>query len=459
MRSFFISGFFDSLDWRPLYFQESSVAHIVCSLCGLVSRNVLRLPCEHTLCSECHEESQRRGSTCPLDKESFAKENIVHLDISEGYILKRTVACGNAPNGCDFIGQASRLVDHYKQCSFHVVPCPRCQSSVLRTELVGHCKDGCSSASTTPVPIPYYINVNYDNLEITSSERKREMLKISEDLSRLQTSLNQWLEEVRTLEKNTNKELKDAMLKISDDLSGLHTSVEECQEDVEGCREDAREAARNSKEQLEAQLSRLSEQLVRIETQSFAAVNKELKVAIEDTMKTHMPQGLRAQYEELMNVTKSVSDYVLGNCANKEFHWYFKGWEDLKKSALETGLKSTDSPFLYLCGYNVCHNIKLKKKEGQTIVGMFMSIHQGVNDSKLEWPFSKTYKLGVIHPKDKAKRKIGKIDASKHSDEEYFQMPKQGGNRGYGATLTANELESEGFVNDDALHFFLRVEP
>ncbi|KAM7312224.1 RING finger protein 151-like [Ixodes scapularis] len=223
MRSTFISGFSDTLDWRPLYFQESSVANIVCSLCGVVSRNVVRLPCEHTLCSECHEESQRRGSTCPLDEESFADDNILHLDISGGYILNHTVACVNAPNGCDFIGQASRLVDHYKQCSFHVVPCPRCESSVLRTEIVGHCKDGCSSASTTPVPIPYYMNVNYDNLEITSSERKREMLKISEDLSRLQTSLNQWLEEVRTLEKNTNKELKDATLKISDHLSGLHT--------------------------------------------------------------------------------------------------------------------------------------------------------------------------------------------------------------------------------------------
>ncbi|CAN8015445.1 unnamed protein product, partial [Ixodes persulcatus] len=196
MRSFFISGFSDTLDWRPLYFEESSVAHNACSLCGLVSRIVLRLPCEHTLCSECHKESQRRGSTCPLDEESFADNNIVHLDISEGYILKRTVACGNAPNGCDFIGQASRVVDHYKQCTFHDVPCPRCQSSVLRTELVGHCKDGCSSASTTPVPIPNYVTVNYDNLEFTSSELKKEMLKISEDLSCVQTSLNQWFEAV-----------------------------------------------------------------------------------------------------------------------------------------------------------------------------------------------------------------------------------------------------------------------
>ncbi|KAM7311812.1 TNF receptor-associated factor 6-like [Ixodes scapularis] len=460
MRSTFISGFSDTLDWRPLYFQEFSVAHSACSLCDLVSRNVVRLPCDHTLCSECHEESQRQGSTCPLDEESFADNKTVHLDISEGYILKRTVACGNAPNGCDFIGQASGLLDHYKQCSFHVVPCPKCQSSVLRTELVGHCKDGCSSASTTPVPIPYFINVNYDNLEIISSELKREMFKISENLSCLQTSLNQWFEEVRTLEKSTNKELKDTTLKISDHLSGLHTSVEQCREDVEGCREDAREAARKTNEQLEAQSSILSEQLVRIETQGFAAANKELKVAIEDTVKTHMAEELRAQYEELMNVTKSVSACVLGFCGAKELHWYLKGWKDLKKSALDTGSVVTDSPLQYVCGYNVCIFIHVTEYKGQAWLWMNMRIHPGVNDSKLEWPFSKTYMLGVIHPKDKAKREIHVVNASKYSYSDSFQMPKLNGNPDNGLCFssTANTLEKEGFVNEDSLHCFLQVE-
>ncbi|XP_040063926.1 TNF receptor-associated factor 4-like [Ixodes scapularis] len=450
MRPIFISGFSDTLDWRPLYFEESSAAHNACSLCGLVSRNVLRLPCEHTLCLECHEESQRRGSTCPLDEEPFDDDNIVHLDISGGYMLKRTVACVNAPNGCDFIGQASRLVDHYKQCSFHVVPCPRCQSPVLRTELVGHCKGGCSSASTTPVPIPYYINVNYDHLEITSSELKREMFKISENLSFLQTSLNQWLEEVRTLDNNTSKELKDATLKISDHLSGLNSSLEQS-------REDGREAARNTKEQLESQSSRLSEQLDRIETKSFAAANKELKAAIEDTMKTHVAQELRAQSEELMN---GLSEYVLRYCGPMKFHWYFQGWEDLKKSALDAP-NNAFSPLQYVFGYNVGIFIRLRKEEGQMTLGLYMRIHPGVNDSKLEWPFSKTYTLGVIHPKDKAKRKIHQVDTSKHLDEASLQMPKQGGNLGLGKMnlSTANVLEAEGFVNDDALHCFLQVEP
>ncbi|KAM7282553.1 hypothetical protein ISCGN_002700 [Ixodes scapularis] len=167
MRSFFVSGFCDTLDWRPLHLQESSVAHAACSLCGLVSRKAARLPCDHTLCSICRQESERRGSTCPLDEKSFADDDIVQLDIPQGYIEKRTVACGNAPNGCDFVGPASMLLDHYKQCTFRVVPCPRCQSSVLRTELVGHYKDGCSSTSTAPTPIQKPATLNCDRTEGT----------------------------------------------------------------------------------------------------------------------------------------------------------------------------------------------------------------------------------------------------------------------------------------------------
>uniref|UniRef100_V5HQY5 Putative tumor necrosis factor receptor n=1 Tax=Ixodes ricinus TaxID=34613 RepID=V5HQY5_IXORI len=246
------------------------------------------------------------------------------------------------------------------------------------------------------------------------------------------------------------------MLKISYHLSGLHTSVKECQEDVEECREDAREAAKNTKEQLEALSSRLSEQLVRVVTRVFAAASKELKVAIEDTMETHMAQELGAQSEELMNVMKSVSDCVLGFRGAKEFHWYFKSWERSKDLSFLTGRQQKESPFLYVYGYNVCICSYLDINR----LYVCLCIQPGVNDSKLEWPFSKSYKLAVIHPKDKAKSRSFKFDASKYSDNPTFQMPKQGGNNGFGTTLsTANGLELEGFVNDDSLHFFLQVEP
>ncbi|CAN7978712.1 unnamed protein product [Ixodes persulcatus] len=116
-------------------------------------------------------------------------------------------------------------------------------------------------------------------------------------------------------------------------------------------------------------------------------------------------------------------------------------------------------PFLYVRGYRVCCVISLEKTNEHLNLGIHLIILPGANDSMLEWPFSMTYTLGVIHPKDKTKRKHFKIDASQNPD--CFQKPKGGGNDGRGthALSTANELERDEFVKYDSLHFFLQVEP
>ncbi|KAG0422017.1 hypothetical protein HPB47_002136 [Ixodes persulcatus] len=160
-------GFSDALDWRPCFSQEPIIDQSACTMCGVVSRKAVRLSCTHMLCSECHEKCVKRNSTCPLG-----------------------VACWNATSGCDFIGPTSSLLDHYRQCAFHVVSCLRCKSSVLRSVIAGHYKDGCSVSPTTPAPDKDPVNLTYGQIEQTSKELREATLQIFEEFHCLHTSLN-----------------------------------------------------------------------------------------------------------------------------------------------------------------------------------------------------------------------------------------------------------------------------
>ncbi|CAN7943359.1 unnamed protein product, partial [Ixodes hexagonus] len=246
------------------------------------------------------------------------------------------VACWNSPNGCNFAGPAFSLLEHYKDCAFHVVSCPRCHSAVPRSEIVGHCKDGCSVLAAGLGP-------NTDHIEKKSNE------------------------------------LKEALGKLSEEMSCLHTSLNHCREDV-------RSADERFKEQLEAHTATLSEYFSRFSTAcSYAIESRLIEVALDvsNAVKGHLAEELRAQKEHFLNATGSACRKVLSFTGQSGFHWYAEGWAARKVKALEGGQMVGESPAEYVCGYKVSCCIGIRKYEEleQSRILLALRLHCGEFDS------------------------------------------------------------------------------
>ncbi|KAG0437048.1 hypothetical protein HPB47_017622 [Ixodes persulcatus] len=203
--SFRVAGFLDILDWRPVLFQEPIIAQRACALCGVVYKKAVRLSCVHTLCLKCHAKCVDKGSVCPVDQEPFCEEDVEKLEVSVEYILKRKVACWNAPRGCCFIGSAANLLDHYKECHFSVVSCCLCHSSVSQGDILEHFKSGCSFHEATFEPAHNPTTQDLGEVTRACLEMKKAMGRIGEEIMSLKTSLNRCCEDIRATDATAMK--------------------------------------------------------------------------------------------------------------------------------------------------------------------------------------------------------------------------------------------------------------
>ncbi|XP_075744725.1 uncharacterized protein LOC142803494 [Rhipicephalus microplus] len=137
-------------NWRLTQFAATVPNSCVCSICGMIPKWLVKLPCSHALCPACHGLSSKKGSgLCPLDKQSFEITNSVTVHIDDSEVRSFKVYCWNEVHGCQYVGSMEHLLWHYEhECRFHVVECLRCHRTVLHNELLKHHENGCGATSS-----------------------------------------------------------------------------------------------------------------------------------------------------------------------------------------------------------------------------------------------------------------------------------------------------------------------
>ncbi|XP_077492938.1 uncharacterized protein LOC144104028 [Amblyomma americanum] len=140
------------LSWRPTRFVVDTLHPYVCSLCGLIPKTTVLLPCAHALCEHCKTGSIQDGAggVCPLDEESFDEKECSRNSLAARRINRLKAYCWNQEQGCPFVDTLPSVLRHYEEeCSFHAVECPRCGNSVPLSDLVTHYRAGCGDTATS----------------------------------------------------------------------------------------------------------------------------------------------------------------------------------------------------------------------------------------------------------------------------------------------------------------------
>lgn len=78
-----LCGFSPALHMKPTWFQAPLPATRVCSICGVVPKNMALLPCCHPVCQCCFQVFVSKESVCSLDGKQFKEEQVEWLEFSE----------------------------------------------------------------------------------------------------------------------------------------------------------------------------------------------------------------------------------------------------------------------------------------------------------------------------------------------------------------------------------------
>ncbi|XP_077494585.1 uncharacterized protein LOC144105322 isoform X2 [Amblyomma americanum] len=477
-------GFSAELDWRPLHFVKPIPPHSVCGACGLVRKRSAFLPCSHTLCESCYEQSARDGvHVCPLDGRHFDVEDVFLKEFTVGDLLRREVKCWNEGSDCGAVLPASQIGQHFRrECRHHSIRCPKCSARVLCTDVCAHLASECGTTTATPAGLECQGNSgrkeetalltsSMQSLEEQAGELKALMERLlvatgangdrlnevvhgvnscQEALREVRLGISNVKDSVGKEEVQARREHRASFKKCSDEIAALFT----CNETL---REELRLGITNVKDTVRQEVvqvgTELRDELAKVATEKRDRHSKVAGGAEGVTGQTggrssamgHMDKAVPKQ----PHLHASVCEFVV------------KGVGSLKEKARKEGRADYESERVYLRGYCISPSVcfQCSALYGSICLNAQFRLHQGDMDDVVRWPFRQRIKLRVVHPKTgEEEESVGVVNYLHPS----CQRPQEGRAQDSPWTTAGfnlHDLISDGYVENDQLRLKFELLP
>ncbi|XP_050030294.2 uncharacterized protein [Dermacentor andersoni] len=141
------------VNWRLTRFVDDVPSSRVCSLCRMIPKQTVLLPCGHALCQSCHAGSLEGSfQQCPLDQVQFEEAECGGYEFPSRTANTMKVYCWNEAHGCEYTGTMDCMLEHYEnECTFHTVECLRYGEGVQHSDLATHYAAGCSAGASAAI--------------------------------------------------------------------------------------------------------------------------------------------------------------------------------------------------------------------------------------------------------------------------------------------------------------------
>ncbi|KAH9364441.1 hypothetical protein HPB48_019271 [Haemaphysalis longicornis] len=446
-----VFGFGSCLDWRSTVFVNAIPAIRVCSACGLVPSTAALLPCRHGLCPSCFEHStDSECGQCPLDKQRFQSEDVAWSTFAQDSLLSRKIRCWNADHGCDAVGAAPEILEHFNHhCQYHVVSCPSCGQDVAHKDILSHLDSGLCHAATEE---SRKAQDGHGNAIVVPSEYIQTFENTLRENSEMSTAVLAKMSEVRVSEQSNAsaiKQLQEQLKLLLRELQGTNALI--CEERTEMS---AALVSIKAKIDAVADGQAAGNGNIGHRLQKLEALIGECKTV--GTTSGQALQDMKVDFKEKPNNLEAASKAIFPDLRRESepFEWIIPDWSKLKEEArdkVEVYLEA-EKPS-YFRGYCILPGVLIVTIPGHQWLSMKIRVCKGKYDHLLPWPISQCFCLKVVQSNGQCFKDHVELDTAKRPLWA-FQRPTTPKND-YGWTtgcINVIAIEEAGCINEDKLH-------